>query len=118
MPDRPAAHPNCRMVPYPVPARDPMLRMIDLSAVRIGSEIYAEENESFGLTTLKRRHVKVDGSQVRLNFPAKSGKRADLLISDRAVARGAARSRIVFGFHRRFSRRDGCGFCRNDDART
>jgi DNA topoisomerase-1 len=64
-----------------------LLRIFDLSAIRIGSEVYAEENESFGLTTLTKKHVQVSGSTVRLGFPAKSGKFADLLIEDRAVAR-------------------------------
>ena len=64
-----------------------MLRIIDTSAVRIGNEVYAEENDSFGLTTLTKRHVSVSGGVVRLRFPAKSGKKADVEIVDRGVAR-------------------------------
>jgi DNA topoisomerase-1 len=64
-----------------------MVRIIDTSAVRVGNEVYAEENESFGLTTLTKRHVRVSRGQVRMTFPAKSGKRADLVIEDRQIAR-------------------------------
>ncbi len=64
-----------------------MVRIVDASAVRIGNEVYAEENDSFGLTTLSRKHVTVDGGRVRMRFPAKSGQPADLIIDDRPVAR-------------------------------
>ncbi len=64
-----------------------MLRIIDLAGLRVGNEIYAEENESYGLSTLTRRHVHVHGSSVDFNFPAKSGKQADVSITDAGVAR-------------------------------
>ena len=64
-----------------------MVRIMDLSAVRVGNEIYAEENDSLGLTTLTPRTATATGDQVRLRFPAKSGKQADVLVRDRAVAR-------------------------------
>ncbi len=64
-----------------------MIRIIDTTAIRIGNETYAEENDSFGLSTLTKKHVQVHGATVRMSFPAKSGKRADLSFDDRAVAR-------------------------------
>ncbi len=64
-----------------------MIRIIDTTAIRIGNEVYAEENDSFGLSTLTRRHVQVSGRQIALSFPAKSGKRAELTIDDPAIAR-------------------------------
>ncbi|HEX3708131.1 MAG TPA: DNA topoisomerase IB [Mycobacteriales bacterium] len=64
-----------------------MLRIVDCCGIRAGSEIYAEENDSFGLSTLSRRHVTVSGKRVRLDFPAKSGQRAEVVIDDAAVAR-------------------------------
>lgn len=64
-----------------------MLRIVDCCGIRAGSEIYAEENDSFGLSTLSRRHVTVSGRRVRLCFPAKSGKRAEAVIEDAAVVR-------------------------------
>jgi DNA topoisomerase-1 len=64
-----------------------MLRIVDCCGIRAGSEIYAEENDSFGLSTLSRRHVTVAGKRVRFCFPAKSGRQADAVIEDAAVAR-------------------------------
>jgi DNA topoisomerase-1 len=63
-----------------------MLRIVDVSGIRIGNEVYAEENESFGLTTLTRRHTRVSGRTVEFDFPAKSGKRAHIVLRDAAVA--------------------------------
>jgi DNA topoisomerase-1 len=64
-----------------------MLRIVDRCGIRAGSEVYADENDSFGLSTLARRHVRVSGRRVQMCFPAKSGKRAELEIEDTAVAR-------------------------------
>jgi DNA topoisomerase I len=64
-----------------------MIGIIDLSAIRIGNEVYAEENDSFGLTTLTSKHVSVTGAKVRLTFPAKSGQDADLTLTDHGIAR-------------------------------
>lgn len=55
--------------------------------IRIGNEVYAEENDSYGLTTLTRKHVQVSGDQVSFAFPAKSGKPWDVTINDPGVAR-------------------------------
>lgn len=63
-----------------------MVRIVDLTGIRIGSEVYAEENESFGLTTLTRRHVRVHRDRVEFDFPAKSGKRAHIVARDARVA--------------------------------
>ncbi|MEP6852646.1 MAG: DNA topoisomerase IB [bacterium] len=64
-----------------------MIRIIDLTFIRIGNERYAEENNSFGLSTLTRRHVRVKGSTVSFSFPAKSGQAWDVSITDKGVAR-------------------------------
>jgi DNA topoisomerase I len=63
-----------------------MVRIVDSSGIRIGSEVYAEENESFGLSTLTRRHAAVRGSRTEFDFPAKSGKRARIELRDPQVA--------------------------------
>jgi len=55
-------------------------------AHRIGNEEYAKENRSFGLTTMRNRHVEVDGSIVRFQFRGKSGKRHLVEVSDRRLA--------------------------------
>jgi DNA topoisomerase-1 len=64
-----------------------MLRIIDAAGLRVGNEVYAEENDSYGLTTLTKRHVRVTGSRIDFRFPAKSGKRAEATITDPGVAR-------------------------------
>ncbi|MDX6495163.1 MAG: topoisomerase [Gaiellales bacterium] len=64
-----------------------MLRIIDRLGIRVGNEVYAEENESYGLTTLTKKHVKVTGKRVDFRFPAKSGQRAELHLEDAGVAR-------------------------------
>jgi DNA topoisomerase-1 len=64
-----------------------MLRVIDIAGLRVGNEVYAEENDSYGLSTLTKRHVRVHGSTIDFRFPAKSGKTADVSVKDPAVAR-------------------------------
>ena len=64
-----------------------MLRIIDVAGIRVGNEAYAEENDSYGLTTLTTKHVAVRGSKIDFHFPAKSGKTADLTVDDAGVAR-------------------------------
>lgn len=68
-----------------------MIRILDRTGMRVGNEEYAEENDSYGLTTLGRRHVEVYGGSVRFCFPAKSGRRAEIRLADPAVARVVAR---------------------------
>jgi DNA topoisomerase-1 len=64
-----------------------MVRIIDSSAMRIGNEVYAEENDTFGLSTLTKRHVQVERGTIRFRFPAKSHREAALTVHDPAVAR-------------------------------
>jgi DNA topoisomerase I len=64
-----------------------MLRIVDVCGLRVGSEEYAEENASYGLSTLNKKHVRVVGGSVLFDFPAKSGKQARVTLHDRAVAR-------------------------------
>lgn len=68
-----------------------MLRIVDAVGLRVGSEVYAEENQSYGLSTLTKKHVHVHGGVVEFGFPAKSGKRATVSLADRAVARIVSR---------------------------
>jgi DNA topoisomerase-1 len=58
------------------------VRLLDLGFFRIGSEDYAEQNESYGLTTMLRRHVTIEGSELMFDFPAKSGQRRVQAIAD------------------------------------
>ncbi len=58
------------------------VRLLDVGFFRIGSDDYAERNESFGLTTMLRKHVTIDGEQLVFDFPAKSGQRRIQAIAD------------------------------------
>lgn len=64
-----------------------MLRIIDRGGLRVGTQEYADENDSYGLSTLLNRHVAVAGARVEFCFPAKSGRDATVTIADSAVAR-------------------------------
>lgn len=63
-----------------------MLRILCVSFVRPGSKQYAEQNGSFGLATLQRRHVSVSGATITLSFPGKSKKLQHRQFVDRRVA--------------------------------
>lgn len=62
-------------------------RLLDLAYFRAGGEIYAKQNRSYGLATIRKEHVRVrrDGS-VHFRYPAKSGQVRDVLVDDAAVA--------------------------------
>lgn|SRR5487761_148199 len=63
-----------------------IVMLLQTTYARIGNEEYARENGSFGLTTLRDRHVKVRGSTVRFVFRGKSGREHELGVTDRRVA--------------------------------
>ena len=63
-----------------------VVRLLDLGVVRVGNESYARANHSFGATTLRMRHATVSGRTVKLRFKAKSGKLADVSVTDRRLA--------------------------------
>jgi len=61
--------------------------LLDHTMIRIGNETYTKENKSFGLTTLRTKHVEVQGSRLRFSFIGKSGQEWKLGLSDRRIAR-------------------------------
>lgn len=63
-----------------------LARLLELSLIRVGNEEYARENESFGLTTMRDKHVNVNGGKLRFHFRGKSGKWHDVDIQDRRLA--------------------------------
>ena len=63
------------------------LRILSSCFLRPGSRVYAEEHGSYGLATLRRKHVSISGDLVSLDFPGKSGKRQTRQLRDRRVAR-------------------------------
>ncbi len=68
-----------------------VVRLLEITLIRVGNEEYARENASFGLTTLRNRHVDVSGSSVRFHFRGKSGIAHSVEVHDRRVARVIAR---------------------------
>jgi DNA topoisomerase I len=61
--------------------------LLDNTMIRVGNPAYARENKSFGLTTLRSRHVAIEGSALRFAFKGKSGKEWKLRLVDRRMAR-------------------------------
>jgi DNA topoisomerase-1 len=64
-----------------------VVHLLDSTLIRVGNREYAKENGSFGLTTLRDRHVVAGENGILFEFAGKSGKRWRLKISDRRVAR-------------------------------
>lgn len=65
--------------------------LLNRTHMRVGSEQYAAENRTYGLATLRSRHVDVDGDTVRLRFRGKGGAEHDLEVESAALARAVAR---------------------------
>jgi len=62
------------------------VRLLDRGFFRIGSEDYAEENETYGIATMRKRHVTVNGEKVVFDYEAKGGKRRVQVVGDRSIA--------------------------------
>ncbi len=64
-----------------------VIKLMEETLIRIGNEIYAEQNKSFGLTTLKNKHIKVKGSTIKFHFNGKSGKTWESDFNDKSLAK-------------------------------
>jgi DNA topoisomerase I len=76
-----------------------VVRLLDLGHIRVGNENYAKENKSFGATTLRNRHAKVQGAKLRLEYIGKSGKKQRLTIEDKRLANIVRRTQDLPGQH-------------------
>ncbi|MFL5493923.1 MAG: DNA topoisomerase IB [Gemmatimonadales bacterium] len=74
-----------------------VVRLLELTGIRVGNDEYARNNRSFGLTTLRDDHVEVSGSTMRFEFRGKSRKVHRVSLSDRRVARIVARCQSLPG---------------------
>ena len=74
-----------------------IVHLLQVTMMRVGNEEYARENQSFGLTTLRGRHVHIDGGQVQFRFRGKSGVFHALTLHDRRLARIIGRIRELPG---------------------
>jgi DNA topoisomerase-1 len=64
-----------------------VVRLLETTLIRVGNEEYARQNSSFGLTTMRNRHVDVSGTTLRFEFNGKSGKKHSVGLKDRRLAR-------------------------------
>jgi DNA topoisomerase I len=64
-----------------------IVQLLDRTMIRIGNADYARQNKSYGLTTLRDRHVQVNGSELRFSFTGKGGKAWQLKLHDRRLAK-------------------------------
>jgi DNA topoisomerase-1 len=75
-----------------------IVQLLDKTLIRVGNREYATTNKSFGLTTLRDRHVAVEGSTVQFKFRGKSGIEHTLTLTDRRLARVVGRCRDLPGY--------------------
>jgi DNA topoisomerase-1 len=64
-----------------------VVHLLETTLIRVGNDDYARQNDSYGLTTLKNRHLAIDGAELRFRFKGKSGKQWSVSIRDRRAAK-------------------------------
>ena len=64
-----------------------VVQLLERTFIRVGNEEYAKENKSYGLTTMRNQHVDVAGEKLKFSFKGKSGKRQEVDVKDRRLAR-------------------------------
>jgi DNA topoisomerase-1 len=74
-----------------------VVRLIDATQMRVGNEEYAKANKSFGATTLRNRHAKVERGKVKISYAGKHGIRRTVTVTDRNLARIARRTQDLPG---------------------
>jgi DNA topoisomerase I len=75
-----------------------IVRLMETTFIRVGNSEYARENHSYGLTTMRNRHVEVEGSSVTFDFKGKSGVHHTVGIHDRRLARIIQRCQDIPGY--------------------
>ncbi|MGS0639611.1 hypothetical protein, partial [Citrobacter sp. VF227] len=64
-----------------------VVHLLETTLIRVGNDDYARTNKSYGLTTLRDPHVRIEGAALSFRFKGKSGKTWDVSLKDRRVAR-------------------------------
>jgi DNA topoisomerase-1 len=64
-----------------------VVRLLETTFVRVGNDEYAKETDSFGLTTMRDRHVRIAGAKLQFRFRGKSGQEHTIALSDQRLAR-------------------------------
>ncbi len=75
-----------------------IVRLLETSLIRVGNEAYARDNESFGLTTMRGRHVNVKGSTLKFQFKGKSGVSHAVDLTDPRLAKIVRQSQELPGY--------------------
>jgi DNA topoisomerase-1 len=76
-----------------------VVTLLESTLIRVGNEEYARDNQSFGLTTLRNRHARVKGANLRFEFKGKSGLQHRVDLHDRKLARLVAQCQELPGQH-------------------
>jgi DNA topoisomerase-1 len=76
-----------------------VVRLLETTLIRVGNEEYAHQNKSYGLTTMRNRHVEVGTQKITFSFRGKSGKRHTISLDDRRLAQIVRRLRELPGQH-------------------
>jgi len=74
-----------------------LVRLLDTTMVRVGNDAYARSNKSYGLTTLRKRHLAMNGTKLRLKFRGKSGIEHEVALEDKRVVRIVRRCQALPG---------------------
>jgi len=74
-----------------------IITLLDTTLIRVGNSQYARDNRSYGLTTLRSRHVEINGSAIVFQFRGKSGIEHQITVKDRRVARIIKRCQEIPG---------------------
>src|SRR5438552_5628008 len=82
-----------------------LIELLEATLIRVGNDEYARENHSYGLTTLKDQHARIQGDEMRFTFKGKSGKERTVGLRDHRLARVLKQCRDIPG-QRLFQYRD------------
>jgi DNA topoisomerase-1 len=74
-----------------------VVRLIDTTQMRVGNEAYAKENKSFGATTLRNRHAKVERGRLKISYAGKHGIKRTVTVTDRNLIRIAKKTQDLPG---------------------
>jgi DNA topoisomerase-1 len=72
--------------------------LLERTLIRVGTQEYAKANKSYGLTTMRRKHVQIDGARMRFDFRGKSGVAHAIAVTDRRIARIVQRCAELPGY--------------------
>lgn len=75
-----------------------VVQLLETTLIRVGNDQYARQNRSFGLTTMRDRHVEISGSKVKFEFRGKSGINHEIELQDRRLARIVKSCRDIPGY--------------------